>query len=411
MRGAGCAAWFAATLCCSPASGRDLDVRLSTSAWSGDRRLDDGTGVSYSQVQAKLTHKLSSVVGVVVDGYAGYEQDFSAEPSRGRSALKEGYLSVKEDHLLATVGWQIISWGRADVVNPTDNVSAYDYTLLVPTDAEQKLGVPSLSLTYRLDAVSVQTIWQPAFRSSQIPLPEVSGVHYQDHEPTGLKNAGGLRVDVTGEKLAWSVSFFHGPSKQPNLALSGARMTEGVADTNHPYATTYGLDFEYLVGRWVIRGEAAYNDFVGSGRDLLASRESFALGVLGVERNFGNTSVFFQTTYRRVFDFVDPYSAPPQLLDLALANAVVNNEVRSSLFGLGAGFSYNTRDLLWHASGNLAYFPATHDFALRPRMKYQLTDVVSLWAGMDWFTGPVVGQFGRLHQNSAVFVGVTMSVL
>ena len=174
---------------------------------------------------------------------------------------------------------------------------------------------------------------------------------------------------------------------------------------------TYGVDFEYLAGQWVVRGEAAYNDFEGSGTSLLASRESFALGVLGVERDFGDASAFFQMTYRRIFDFIDPYQAPPLLIDLARANAVVNDEVRESLFGVGAGFTYNTSDFRWSVSADLAYFTVNNDFAIRPRIKYQLNDVVALWAGGDYFTGMDDGQFGRLKKNTAAFIGVTMSRL
>ena len=151
---------------------------------------------------------------------------------------------------------------------------------------------------------------------------------------------------------------------------------------------TYGVDFEYLAGQWVVRGEAAYNDFEGSGTSLLASRESFALGVLGVERDFGDVSAFLQMTYRRTFDFIDPYQAPPLLIDLAHANAVVNDEVRESLFGVGAGFTYNTSDFRWSVSADLAYFTVNNDFAIRPRIKYQLNDVVS-----------TMGGWGLLHRD------------
>ena len=390
-------------------SSTELDVRLSTSVWSGDRQLNYETGVFYPQVNIKMMHKLPSGVNLVAEGYAG--QEYGLSSGRSRAALKEAYMSVKQDRALTRLGWQIVSWGRADVVNPTDNVAAYDYTLLVPSDAEQKLGVLSANVTYRLDTASVQAIWQPAFRGSQIPLPQVSGSEYVERKPEGLQDSGGVRYDVTGDHLAWSVSYFRGPSKPPNLALEPARVAQGFLDTNHPDVATYGVDLEYLAGHWLVRGEAAYNDIEGSGETLLASRESFALAVLGVERDFGDASGFLQMTYRRIFDFVDPYQAPPQLINLALANAVVNNEARESLFGLGAGFTYNTSDFRWSVSADLAYFMVNNDFALRPRIRYQLNDAVSLWAGGDYFTGVDTGQLGRLEKNTAAFIGVTISRL
>lgn len=134
---------------------------------------------------------------------------------------------------------------------------------------------------------------------------------------------------------------FHGPYKPPNLAPNLARAAQGVLDLDHPWISTYGLDFASLSGLWVLRGEAAYNRVDGSGHDPLASRESFALGVLGVKRNSGEASAFVQISYHRIFDFIDPYQTVAGSRELALANATVNAETRASLLGIGSGSALN----------------------------------------------------------------------
>ncbi|MDB5967918.1 MAG: hypothetical protein JWQ90_368 [Hydrocarboniphaga sp.] len=396
----------------APSKGQsELDVRVSTSVWSGNRKLDDQTGVVYPRVNVKAAHKMPSGVSLFAEGYVGDEYSLQSDKPRAQTAIRELHLGYKHGAASGRVGLQIIPWGRADVVNPTDNISAYDYTLLVPDDAEQRLGVPTASLVYRMESASLQTLWQPFFRASEIPLPPISGARYRDDKPEGLQASAGIRLDVSGEPIAWSLSYFRGPSKPPNLALAPARVAQGILDTNHPIVSTYGLDFESLAGRWVLRGEAAYNHVDGSDSDPLASRESFALGVLGVERSFGEASAFFQITYRRIFDFIDPYEMQEPFRELALANATVNAETAQSLLGFGTGFALNTSDLRWSAAADLAYFPATEDFSIRPRLRYQVSDAVSLWIGADYLRGPSTASLGRLADNTAGWLGFSVNAL
>lgn len=230
---------------------------------------------------------------------------------------------------------------------------------------------------------------------------------FVERKPDDASDAGGIRLDSSGERLSWSVSYFQGPSKRPNLAISPEQVVQGVVGLDHPMAKVYGLDFEFLSGSWVVRGEAALHDFERSGTNLLSSRESFSLAVLGVERDFGNVSAFLQGVYRRTHDFLDPDKAPELIRPFALANATVNEEAQRSLHGVGGGLNWNTSDMRWSASLDLAYLACIDDFAARPRIRYQLDDSTSVWAGADFLSGSDEGPLGRLQDNSAVFVGIS----
>lgn len=96
---------------------------------------------------------------------------------------------------------------------------------------------------------------------------------------------------------------------------------------------------------------------------------------------------------------------------LAAANATVNEEAQRSLGGIGGGLSFNTSDLRWTASLDLAYLVSVDDFVARPRIRYQLDDRASIWAGADVLSGADDGPLGRLQDNAAVFVGVSYSAL
>ena len=52
----------------------------------------------------------------------------TAGAERLRPRLREGYLYLRRPGLEVRAGQQIIPWGQADAVNPTDFLTAKDYT-------------------------------------------------------------------------------------------------------------------------------------------------------------------------------------------------------------------------------------------------------------------------------------------
>lgn len=382
-----------------------LSATASVSAWSGTRRLDHAGVIAYPQVLIKLTHKPADGVALLAEGYVGQEQQVGGPYRHTVAALREAYVSVKRGPVVLRAGSQIIAWGRADGLNPTDNLSAQDYSLLADSDAAQKLGVPSVNLLVRRGDTSVQAIWQPAFRASRIPLP-ASGIRYVEQTPQGQRDSGGIRIDTLGERLSWSLSYFQGPSKRPSLALSSRLLLQGRVPLRHPQASIYGADAEWVSGHWALRGEAAYEHYAESGSDPLASRESFVHGVISLERDFGGVSAFLLASYRKTFDYQNPRALPGPLGELALAHATINGEVFETEAGWGGGFLWTTSDLRWRASADFIHLPAIGDFVARPRLRYRLNDELALWGGGDYFSGVASGPYGRLADNSTLFVGL-----
>ena len=68
--------------------------------------------------------------------------------------LREAFVDVRLGRLDLRAGRQIIAWGRADGVNPTDNLSGQDLTLLVPDDDDRRLGTTAVRASYYVGDVS-----------------------------------------------------------------------------------------------------------------------------------------------------------------------------------------------------------------------------------------------------------------
>ncbi len=389
---------------------RVLTLSAALAGWSGTRRNDGASFVAVPRLGVEGSAALPGGWSLAVLADAAREQAQPTRDSRTQAVLREAWIGWKAGASSARLGWQIVNWGRTDVLNPTDNVAARDYTRLVDRDADQKLGLPMLVVQQRFgSATTVQALWQPLFRASRVPLPAQPGAAYVEDRPDTSPGSAGLRIESIGERLSGALSYFRGPAKLPNLALSPAAVANGQLDLDHPYTEVIGADAEAVLGAWVIRAESAWTRLRGSARDALASRESALDTVLGVERAFGPASAFVQGEWKYIPGWLDPDAAAEPLRPLARANASFNDELHRHRGQIGSGFALNTSDLRWSLSFDAAWAPADGDWVLRPRLRFRLDDRLQLFAGGDWFRGPRLGVYGRLQPSSAVFAGLSGS--
>lgn len=393
----------------TPALRPDLVLTTSLDAWSGTRRLDDAGSLLFPVAELKGSIKSDRGLSLQLDGLAaGRAAAFGSDSSHvvRHTAHREFYLAYRSEGMKLRLGERVIAWGRADLINPTDNLPARKYTWLVASDDEQKAGPVSLDGEWSWGDRSLQLVWQPMFRPHELPLPPVPGFRYVDHAPTMSLDAGAIRYDVTNPELSWSLSYFQGPSKWPALASSPAELMAGRMHLEYPFERVFGGDFEWLAGKWVLRGEAAYHRVEGSGSDVLGSRQSYVLAVLGVERNFGDWSVFLQPIYRHTFDYLDPKQVPPPLDRFALGAAVLGDQRFRNLAGVGSGLTYNSPDLRTTANVDLLYFERVDNLSLRPRIGYRFSDALLAQLGADFFDGSSEGPLGRLRDNRLAFVRI-----
>ena len=103
--------------------------------------------------------------GSVNQGYFPIKQTTIIHPD-----LVEGWVRLAAGNLEIKAGRQIVVWGRADRLNPTDNISSRDYTLLVASDDEQRRGAAMVQTRLGLGPYTLDAYWLPEFRPNRFPL-------------------------------------------------------------------------------------------------------------------------------------------------------------------------------------------------------------------------------------------------
>src|SRR5207248_11330401 len=114
------------------------------------------------------------------------------------------------------VGRQIVVWGRADKINPTDSWSIRNYKLLVTDNDEQRVGAAAAQMIWNKGAEHMIAIWQPEFRFPVLPIPPLPAGTSVTNIATSRKTGQmGLKFDHSGAGADWSLSYAHAINRTP----------------------------------------------------------------------------------------------------------------------------------------------------------------------------------------------------
>ncbi len=378
--------------------------------WSSSRELDEGEHFLGTALWLKAAPKLLDNLSLVAEGWVRNQDLFHADATDGR--LREGYLDAHWERLDLRVGRQIIAWGRADRINPTDNLTPRDYTLLVPEDDDQRLGVAAGRATLALGAGAALTgIWLPEFEPHTIPLRKTPGVTLRDRTPGETLGRWALKLEQTGGAVDWSLSFYDGFDLIPDFAVD--RVGLGFLDVavKHHRIRVVGADAATTLGRFGLRGEAAFTFTEDPHGGKPHVKNPFFFLVLGADRTFGES---LNVNLQYLFRYVVRHRSPVDLVDpvvraVATDQALVANELDEVQHGASLRVSNKwLNETLETEVGAVLTFTRL-DFVVRPKVSYAVTDRWKVVAGADLFRGERRSFFGRLRDNSTAYVEVRWS--
>lgn len=382
-----------------------LEGSLRGAWYSEAAQFDQRGDVASAALWLRSAPRLGENAALVLEGWVRNDDASGAGPTRAR--LREGYLDLTAEAWDLRLGQQLVIWGRADRVNPTDNVTPRDYTMLTPEDVDQRRGVVAARLRYRAETASVSAYWLPQFRPSTLPMAAVPGVRWHQQRPHAPQ--GALRVDGAGGRIDWSLSYLNALDVNPDLALQGAGPDGVDIALTHRRVRVLGADAATVAGRYGLRAEAAYT-WTASRTDPLV-KKPFLYLVAGADRTFGeHFNINLQYYLRRVDSWQDPRRLPdPALRALAVQGAIGASQLDRFQHGL----TYRIANKWWNETleGELAgVVSLSHrEWAFKPRLTYAMSDHWRTTLGMNWYRGQADTFFNYLAPTSSGFVEVKYS--
>jgi hypothetical protein len=379
-----------------------LSGSLRGGYWSGSRSLDEREDLGTAALWLKAMPKLRENASLLLEGWVA-NKNYSGDKSP--ALLREAHLDLTLGPADIRLGKQLIIWGRADRLNPTDNLTPRNYTALMPEDDDQRFGTIAAQLSYHFDSIWLTGIWLPKFTPSTVPIHKAPGLGFTEQIPDSSRQWA-VKLEQTSRAVDWSVSYFDGFDLIPDLGVG----TVGPAQVNvllrHFRTRVIGADAATALGHFGVHAEAAYTFTENpQGLDPLIPRPFF-YAVLGIDRTFFEyLNVNVQYYQRRIDHFSDPNAiSDPLLRAVAVQNAIWHNQLDASQHGVTVRISDKWFHEMLEAELAAIYDFTRRDYAVRPKIIYALSDHWKATLGADLFRGQAQSYYGNLRDNSLWFV-------
>jgi hypothetical protein len=322
--------------------------------------------------------------------------------------MQEAFLRYRSSTVDLRVGKQVLAWGRADFINPTDNLSPRNMQRFVIDPADNRVGSWAASATYiwRASGLSVSGVWIPDPSPHVIPWKAPMGMVIDRAGSLGPSWA--VKLDRSGGDVDWSISYYKGPDLLQSLGVRVDPLSQSMRPVmDHAQVHVLGADFATSWGDVGVRGEwaCAYRS-MGPDRITQINKRSSCTFVIGADRALGaQADLNVQYAYARVLGFRDPLPTLPTQLQYAyLASAGANDQLRrdNHLLSIKLGWRLMHDDLKleWTSLHSMN----SAERVLMPKISYQVGSHWTWSIGAQHFRGQEFGVFGRLKDTSGVFL-------
>jgi hypothetical protein len=403
------------------------DVYVPTANRFPDQPFEQLSTSLWLETAPQINESFNSKFIYQGDGFEGQDSSVAgdSQSTHLQSTLREGYISYVSPGWDFRFGKQIISWGKSDVINPTDFHSAKNYTFFNPDDEVRRIGSLSLQGVHTFNEgnspVSLTLIWTPLFAQgktlfppSLVPANIYVGSPVSPPVEMGNSEVSG-KLSYSGQGWDTSISGFSGYSHSPELqvtSISGNPLSPSVV-VSQVYRNVWsvGADGSYSSERWIYRGETAFTQTPNNDGQNPTQEPSHWDSVLGAERALGG---HFRGQGQFIYRYFPQYTSPNQATGpdplttqvnqvLASENAILlqyQDQVRPSVT---LRLSYTDDKNGW--DGEIFYLEnlAGDDFVIRPRVSYAWTDLFKTTLGLELYGGPTNRPLGAYAPYSAIF--------
>jgi hypothetical protein len=334
--------------------------------------------------------------------------------------IKEAYAGISTNTIDLFMGEQIVSWGRTDGFNPTNNITPTNYFFFSANPDDQKIPNFMLKADIRFTPqIDWEIIAIPIFRPSMyrydlFDMGENVSFTEAVLPEKNFENASlATKINIELPGIGFSASWFRGYDPFYGFDLKSIDFSTG-----NPVITyipsfyrknTLGLDFTFPVGTWIVRGEGALNLTQNVDHKMYIPNNDIGY-VAAIEHNFGGFLTIVQYVGKYTFNFTElttPILTDPMnmLAQLQYANEMIQFE--SATFNrkifhqqeamnhavsltLSKYFNYETVN----AEVTGYYDFTSEEYLIRPKLSWKIGGSLTAIAGYSFMKGPDKSVFG-----------------
>jgi hypothetical protein len=325
--------------------------------------------------------------------------------------IKEAYAGYRGNTIDLFLGNQIVTWGRTDGFNPTNNITPNDYFFLTPDPDDQNLSNFMLRSKIRLaNQIDIEVIAIPFYLQSNYRYDLFSmgaGANFKDFalpEIAFENSTFASRLNFELPTIGFSFTYFRGYDPFYGFSLSDFQLIP--LEINYqptPYfKNSIGIDFALPIKKWIIRGEGAWSITEDYENKMHIPNPDLSY-VFGLERNISGYVAIFQYVGRYTLDFKDltppilagnsqedfmQYANERVLYESTLYNRKIFSQQEKTNHAIMLSITKSFLHEVLNIDLSGYYNLTTEEYLIRPNLKWSITDELSANLGASYMLGP-----------------------
>ena len=330
--------------------------------------------------------------------------------------VREAWVQTETGPFFIKAGQQVIVWGRADGINPTNNITPSDKTVFSSETDDTRLSNFLINAELRFGMTRLEALWIPVYKPDAlptdiVPLPpglSIGATNYPDFDISNGSYA--LRMNLEFPAIDGSISYFNGYATQPAFDFSVTQSSLDLLPVAYRIHAV-GTDFSSSVGSFGIRGEAAFKISDDDYEKKPYLPNPHFQYVLGIDKTFLDFEMLVQYSGKTILDFekCNNPSLSSSRPDSAELQSYRREVVMYQMKSLNRLF-VEQRDEVSHTVTLRISRPLLHEtlkpeiaamynftteeYIIRPCISYDIADALVVSAGGQYLDGPDESLFG-----------------
>jgi len=324
--------------------------------------------------------------------------------------FQEAFIDYYSDLVDVRFGKQVIAWGKADEINPTDILNPQDLSNISEEKNIRKIGLTALKSNWRFSEYVLEAIWKMEYDNVKIPsmdsrwalfkIPGLEVLPDPEYPQNRIQDTEwALKLSRTISLFDLSVSYFEGWDNMATLIFSFDPIAQQPKLDELKFFRTkmIGADFAGSVSSFGLWGEAAY--FITENNDDPLIKNPYLQYVIGSDYTFNNGVKINLQYFQEI-------------------NKEKSDEVIVSKLGFGLPLKQASTFRLEKKFGEIEehsveifgiYDIQDQGLLFQPKLILSPEDAFAVEFGLILYYGKKESIFGRFDSNDQVYIKSTYS--
>jgi hypothetical protein len=324
--------------------------------------------------------------------------------------IQEAFIDYYSDLVDVRLGKQVIAWGKADEINPTDILNPQDIFNISEEKNIRKIGLTALKTEWKLSEYILEAIWKMEYDNMKFPpmdsrwalftIPGLEALPEPDYPQNRIQDTEwAFKLSRTISLFDLSISYFDGWDNISTLIFSFDPIAQQAQLEKLKFFRTkmIGADFAGSVSSFGLWGEAAY--FITESNNDPLIKNPYLQYVIGSDYTFDNGVKINLQYFQEI-------------------NKEKSDEEIVSKLGFGIPLRQASSFRLEKKFGEIEehsieifgiYDIKDHGLSFQPKLILSPEDAFDIEFGLIFYYGEKESVFGRFENNDQVYLKGTYS--